>query len=98
MRNIQYFIDYFKNIDPCGEESNCLVKAACHMRQETPWERDGKCPDYKTYTKRRDKFKKIKNEAIDWFWIITMTAAFLFIFLIFVLGVIKFIELMKDIF
>jgi hypothetical protein len=95
MKKIQNVIEYFKNIDPCGEESTCLVKAACHMRQEKPWIRTQKCPDYIKYTKRRDKFIEIKNDTIDWFWTITMISCFLFICFIFILGIMKFIELIK---
>ena len=98
MRNLLYIIDYFKNIDPCGEESTCLVRPACHMRQETPWERDAKCPDYKKYTKRRYKFNLIKTNTVDWFWIIIMISIFLFILFIFGLGIWTLIEFIKDIF
>jgi len=93
MKKLQKVIDYFKNIDPCGEDSTCLVRAACHMRQITPWERTSKCPDYITYSNRRDKFRKIKTESVDWVWVIVMLSVFLFIVIIFGLGIYKLTEL-----
>ena len=95
MKKLQQLIDYFKNVDPCGEESTCLVRAACRMRQITPWTRSSQCPDYKTYTHRRDKFRKIKTETVDWFWVIVMLSAFFFIVIVFGLGVWKLIELIQ---
>lgn len=95
MKKIQNFINYFKNIDPCGDESNCLVKAACHMRQVKPWMRTTDCPDYIKYSKRRNKFSRIKVEIVDWFEIILMLSIFFFICFIFGLGIMKFIEMIK---
>jgi len=95
MKKIRNIINYFKNVDPCGPESNCLVKAACHIRQLTPWMRTTHCPDYTKYSKRKAKFSEIKVETIDWFWIIVMLSSFLFIAFIFGLGIMKFIEIIK---
>ncbi len=95
MKKIHQIIDYFKNIDPCSEESICLVRPACYMLHSTPWVRTQKCPDYKTYQERRDKFEQIKTEIIDWFWVIAMISSFLFILSIFGLGIWKLVELLK---
>jgi hypothetical protein len=94
MKKLQKLIAYYKNINPCGEESTCIVRAACHMRTLTPWLRSTNCPDYIKYTNRRDKRFTLKYKAVDWFWIVVFISMFIFIFATFVLGVIGWIEIL----
>jgi hypothetical protein len=95
MKKIRRLIDYFKNVDPCGAESTCVVRPACHMLQTTPWLRTSHCPAYMTYVNRRDMFRKIISTSADWFWIIFTSAVFMFILFMFLLGIMKFIELLN---
>ena len=90
--NLQRITNYLKNVDPCGEESICLVKAGCHLQQLKPWKRSYDCPDYKKYIKRNRQRSQILAEIIDWFWIIAMIITFFSMIGIFVLGIIKLIE------
>jgi hypothetical protein len=95
MKKLQKLITYYKNVDPCSEESTCLVRPACYMLQSTPWVRWQKCPDYKRYCDRRDKFTQIKSKMSDWFWVVIILGVFFIVVIVFGLGVWKLIELIQ---
>jgi len=91
MKALQEIMKYVHNIDPCGDESVCLVRAGCRLLQDTPWRRTTDCPEYIAFSKRRDLINKIKVETIDTFWTITMLGGLLFLAFLFILGIITFV-------
>lgn len=62
------FKKYFT--DPCGEDGTCLVKASCNLKQNMPWFRTDKCPDYRKYVKIRNTAKNIIDWIIAGFWML----------------------------
>jgi len=91
MKILDVLFDWLYYIDPCGEESVCFVRPACHIRNNIPWTRRDKCPDYKRFYERRDVIDNIKTEIIEWFCIGTMLSVLAFIAFLFILGIVTFI-------
>ncbi len=94
MKKLQQLIAYYKNVDPCGEKSTCLVKAACQLKVSTPWLRTKKCPDYIIYFNRRDNRLQLKNNIDDWFWYFIILGGFVTVVATFIMGIVKWIEML----
>jgi len=60
--------------EPC-DDGDCLVKVACSLRNNTPWERGRKCPDYKKWARRTDKVQSVQA-IINTFFFIGITLSF----------------------
>ncbi len=88
----------FYNQDPCETGSKCVVRAGCSIKQQKPWWRSQKCPEYKTFINRKKRVKNIIGVIRDTSWIAVILSWVLMIIVTFFLGLWKWGEIIKGIF